>query len=216
MHLEVIVEDQSGAKAIDILLDRLLGPNQKTHSWRLHAYKGIGKLPANLNKAPDPRKRLLLDKLPAILRAHGRANVPDSAVVVVVDSDRKECGAFKTELLKVLKGCDPAPKALLRIAIEEIEAWYLGDAKAIRAAYPKAKTAVLSRYVQDSVCGTWEVLADAVYPGGAKQLNIKGWPIVGKEKSIWAERISPFMDVEANRSPSFKAFRDGVRHLVTT
>jgi len=33
--------------------------------------------------------------------------------------------------------------------------------------YPRAKRDVLDRYVQDRVCGTWELLADAVYPGGS-------------------------------------------------
>src|SRR5687767_11123572 len=114
MHLEVIVEDQSGAKAVDILLDKLLGPNQQQHSWRLHPYKGIGKLPANLDKAADPRKRLLLDRLPRLLRGYGKSLGVGSAVLVVVDSDRKDCIAFKASLLEVLKGCSPAPKTLFR------------------------------------------------------------------------------------------------------
>nr|VFJ49603.1 MAG: hypothetical protein BECKDK2373B_GA0170837_102525 [Candidatus Kentron sp. DK] len=34
---------------------------------------------------------------------------------------------------------------------------------------------------------------------------------VGAEKSRWAEKISPHMDVDKNRSPSFCYFRDRPR-----
>lgn len=54
---------------------------------------------------------------------------------------------------------------------EEIEAWLLGDRHALLSAYPHAKMHVLNTYVQDSICGTWEVLADAVYPGGTSKLS---------------------------------------------
>jgi hypothetical protein len=58
--------------------------------------------------------------------------------------------------------CNPAPDTLFRLAIEEIEAWYFGDRDALLAAYPRAKLDVLGKYVQDSTCDTWELLAGAV------------------------------------------------------
>ena len=48
------------------------------------------------------------------------------------------------------------------MAIEEGEAWLLGDIPAIQSVYPNAKNAVLNGYENDSICGTWEKLADAV------------------------------------------------------
>jgi hypothetical protein len=36
---------------------------------------------------------------------------------------------------------------------------------------------------------------------------------VGQEKTVWAENISPQMNVDINRSPSFGYFRDKLRHL---
>jgi hypothetical protein len=68
--------------------------------------------------------------------------------------------------------------------------------------------------VQDSVCGTWEKLADALLPGGSKELRARGWPAPGQAKFEWAERIGPHMDVEANDSPSFVKLRDGLRREV--
>ena len=90
----------------------------------------------------------------------------------------------------------------------------LGDLPAIKAAYPNAKDDVLRSYKNDSICGTWEKLADAIYSGGAKSLVQKGWQTIGLEKSRWGEEIPPRMDVEHNLSPSFCAFRDAIRSLV--
>ena len=135
-----------------------------------------------------------------------------SAVVVVVDSDDKDCVKFKQDLLDVLYGCDPRPNTLFRIAIEESEAWLLGDRAAVKAAYPNARDAVLNTYFQDSICGTWEVMADAVHPGGSLPLRV-GYQVAGKAKSDWAKEIAPHMDVDANKSKSFQVFRDGVRNL---
>lgn len=89
---------------------------------------------------------------------------------------------------------------------KEGEAWLLGDLTAIMNAYPRAKTAVLDAYVNDSICGTWEKLADAVYTGGSQALSALGWQAVGAEKSRWAEEIAPRMDIAINDSPSFCYF----------
>ena len=103
---------------------------------------------------------------------------------------------------------------MFRLAIEEIEAWYLGDQDALLAAYPKAKQDVLGKYAQDSVCGTWELLADAVYPGGSAAIKKVGGRLPGQVKDEWAEKIGPLMDLERNVSPSFGKLRDGLRRLV--
>ena len=132
---------------------------------------------------------------------------------MVVDLDNRNCLSFKQELLDVLHSCQPQPNAKFRIAIEEMEAWLLGDRDAVKAAYPNARDAILNRYVQDSICGTWEVLADAVYRGGSGHLRRVGYPESGRAKSEWAEHITPHMDVDRNRSRSFQVFRDTVRDL---
>ena len=45
-------------------------------------------------------------------------------------------------------------------------------------------------------------------------LKNKGRGAVGREKSIWAEKIAPEMNVEQNASPSFRYFRDKIRELI--
>ena len=132
---------------------------------------------------------------------------------MVVDADDRDCKAFKQELLGVLNACNPRPKTLFRIAIEEGEAWLLGDLAAVKSAYPNAKEAVLNNYVQDSICGTWEVLADAVDNRGALRLRRANYQEVGKTKRQWAEQIAPHMNIDSNGSKSFQVFRDGVKKL---
>ena len=218
MHFEVLVEDQSGKKALDILIPKIIGAGDQ-HTCEVHFYKGIGRIPRNLKSSTEANKRILLDQLPKLLRGYGKtfakypANYP-AVVIVVCDLDTKCLKEFRQELFTVLNACNPKPETRFCIAIEEGEAWLLGDIPAIKAAYPKAKVNVLSRYKNDNICGTWELLADAVSQGGANGLKKKGWTAVGQEKSIWAERIAPHMDVAINASPSFCYFQKKIQELI--
>lgn len=205
MHIEVLVEDSSGATLIEALMPRVIGPYGEPHTWKIHSYKGIGRIPKGLTSKADPAKRALLNQLPRLLPGYGRTPGID-AVVVVVDNDSRNCEQFLAELQELLAQCNPAPRTLFRLAIEEMEAWFLGDRQALLAAYPKAKKDVLARYRQDSICGTWELLADAIHPGNR--------PPSGQIKHEWAEKIAPHMDVENNNSHSFGKFRDGLRRLI--
>lgn len=213
MHVEFLVEDSSGAVLIENLVPQIMGDFGAPHTWRVHQYKGIGRLPNNLRGGEDPAKRALLNQLPRLLSGCGKTPGID-AVVVVVDSDRRNCRDFLQELKTVVEQCDQAPNTLFRLAIEEMEAWYLGDRNALLEAYPRAKKAILDRYQQDSICGTWELLADAIYPGGLKAVQKVGWPLPGQIKHEWAGRISPLMDVDRNASPSFCKFRDGLLRML--
>ena len=215
MHVEILVEDASGKAALDVLVPKIIGDQ---HTFHVHAYKGIGRIPRNLTSSTDAIHRLLLDQLPRLLRGYGKtfAGYPggyEATVIIVCDLDDKCLKAFRQELLAVLNGCNPKPETRFCIAIEEGEAWLLGDLGAIKAAYPKAESGVLNRYRNDAICGTWELLADAVYAGGSGALKSEGWQAVGREKSMWSENIAPRMDVDNNESPSFQYFRGKLREL---
>ncbi len=212
MHLEVLVEDASGKILLDYLLPKILGEQGENHTWRIHNYKGVGRLPKNLQTSGDPAKRILLEQLPKLLRGYGRTPGID-AVVVVLDNDKHNCVQFLNELANLLASCDPAPNTLFRLAIEEVEAWYFGDRHALLAAYPQAKVRVLDEYVQDSLCDTWEKLADAIHPGGRSAIKKIGWPKSGEVKCRWAEKIGPRMIVEHNYSQSFRKLYDGLLRL---
>lgn len=215
MHIEILVEDSSGEKLLQVLLPQLIGPQGNPHAWRLHAYKGIGRIPSGLVTKADPAKRILLDQLPKLLRGYGKTPGID-AVVVVLDADKRKCSEFLSELKAAAVACKPTPDTLFRLAIEEIEAWYFGDREALLDAYPRAKLDVLGKYVQDSTCGTWELLADAVHAGGSAAIKETGWPLPGQVKHEWAIKIGPLMKPDMNISPSFGKLRDGLRQLVAS
>ena len=198
MHIEFLLEDSSGEKLVAQLLPKILGVHGEKHTWRLKSYKGIGRIPPGLSAKADPAKRILLDRLPRLLQGYGRTPGID-AVVVVLDTDRRDCKEFLHELTSLAYKCNPMPHTLFRLAIEEIEAWYLGDRDGLLEAYPNAKRDVLDRYVQDSVCNTWELLADAVHKGGVAAIKKAGWPLAGDIKHEWAEKITPFMNINRNK-----------------
>ena len=172
MHFEILVEDQSGKEALDILLPKIIDVQD---TFKVRGYKGIGHIPKNLSSAANAGTRLLLNQLPVLLRAYGKtyANNP-AAVVVVCDLDSKCLKKFRQELFAVLNACNPKPETRFCLAIEEGEAWLLGDIPAIKKAYPQARDAVLNGYGNDSICGTWELLADAVVRGGSTALDKEG------------------------------------------
>lgn len=215
VHFEILVEDQSGKKALDILVPRIIGAD---HTLKIHPYKGIGRIPRKLGANGNANKRILLDQLPRLLRGYGNAFAKypagyPAAVILVCDLDNKCLETFRQELYDILNACNPQPVTRFCIAIEEGEAWFLGDIHAIKLAYPRAKDAVLNAYVNDSICGTWERLADAVYNGGSTALTSIGFQAVGAEKSQWSEKISPHMNVATNASPSFVYFRQKLLEL---
>jgi hypothetical protein len=210
MHFEFLVEDQSGAEALKILASKLLEDN---NTCRVHHYRGLGHPPKGLKPKTDANKRILLDRLPQILKGYGR--IPNVGYIVIIcDLDDKDKKIFLKELNNILNSCSPKPDACFCLAIEEIEAWYLGDLEAIRKAYPSAKKAVLNGYVNDSICGTWELLADATYKGGYKALSKKGRQAIGIQKFEWANMISPYMDISNNKSPSFMYFCSKVHDII--
>jgi hypothetical protein len=208
MHFEFFIEDQSSGKAMEILIPRLLGDEI---TFRIHTYNGLGRIPPKLRSQCAADKRILLERLPQILRGHN----PDCGIIVVIcDLDDNDELLFRSDLQRILETCSPKLKVILGLAIEEFEAWYFGDLAAIRKAYPKAIDHVLTKYKNDSICGTWERLADAIYKGGSKALSKKKWYEIGKQKSIWAKEISPHMDVDKNESPSFNFLHSELKKVM--
>lgn len=212
MHIEVLVEDSSGAALMSHLMPKLLGESVGEHQWRIHDFKGVGRIPKGLTSKADPRVETLLDKLPRMLEGYGKSGY--EAVLVVVDSDRHDAVAFRRDLEGALKMCPNAPRTVFGIATEEIEAWYFGDRAALIEAYPRADKKVLGRYQQDAICGTWEMLADALVRGGASAIKKLGHRKAGDFKHECANRIGPLMDVSRNMSPSFCNTRRAVADLL--
>jgi hypothetical protein len=214
MHIVILTEDSSGKRLLEHLIPKLVGPLGEPHSWHIHSYRGIGHIPRGLSPSSDPSKRILLDQLPRLLS--GYVGTPGyDAVIVVLDADARDCVTFLAELDSLAALCGASHLVLFRLAIEETEAWNLGDRTALRRAYPKARMRTLDHYIQDSICGTWELVAEAIHTGGMRAIRKAGWPLPGQIKHEWADRIGPLLDPEVNQSPSFGKLRDGIRRLIS-
>ncbi|GAB4217422.1 MAG: DUF4276 family protein [Synechococcales cyanobacterium] len=213
MHFEILIEDKSGEAALEILVPKII----EHHTCNVHGYKGLGHIPKGLKSNSDPKKRIMLDRLPGLIKGYGNtfSAYPNYsfALIIVCDLDDRCLKVFREELFSCLDKCNPKPPTYFCVAIEEVEAWYLGDLEAVKKAHPNAKSSILNTYVNDSICGTWEKLADAVFPGGSAKLS-KHSAQVGEAKSAWAKEICPHMNVNENSSPSFCYFRDKLRHLI--
>ncbi|MEX1365124.1 MAG: DUF4276 family protein [Nannocystaceae bacterium] len=191
MKVHVLVEGKSEYALLTHWLPRFL----PGHTFQVIYHRGRGRLSGtDQPSSTQSRRQGLLDQLPMKLRAFGRAlDSQTDRVLVLVDADSTKCTELKERLVALTQSIDPAPVVLHRIAVEETEAFYLGDPKAIRAAFPTAKLTKLRGYEQDSICGTWERFAEVI---GARSEN----------KVAWAKAMGPHLstDPAANESPSFR------------
>jgi hypothetical protein len=216
VHFEILVEDASGKALLEQIVPKILGPKGKPNPYRIVniqelKYRVMAALPRKEARTL-PWDAILAQTLAIQLRAYSKALLrKNSVVVIVVDLDYRHLEPFRKKLEDIFQTNAPNLEGGVRLAIEEIEAWILGDLPAIRRAYPLVKEYILKSYEQESICGTWEVLADAVFHGGSEQLTEIGYPRIGGEKCRWAENIGQYMEMDNNRSPSFHAFRDLLR-----
>ena len=209
LHFEVLSEDRSGGIVIKTLMERILSEKLSdpfTISVRPH--RGKGRILPKENALPPPKYSSgLMDLLPAKVKAYDRVfSKRKFILVVVMDSDANPPNEVFRQLHEIC--CEYAPSLyhVIGICVEEIEAWLLGDEKAILSAYPKADISVIRAYSQDSVCGTWEVLARALLHERATSLIRVGYPAVGQYKTEWGTKIAPFLDHRTNKSQSFRLF----------
>ena len=202
MHIEFLVEEESCAEALLLLVPKIIG-GQVTSAT--HIFQG---------------KTDLLGSLPARLRGYAPWLPSDWRIVVVVDRDADDCAALKARLENmardeglVTRSVAPDKKrfhVLNRIAIEELEAWFLGDVGALATAYPRVPvTLARKRGYRDPdriAGGTWEALERA--------LQRAGYYRAGIPKIEVARNIARHMTPSFNRSHSFHCFCNGLREMV--
>lgn len=200
MKIYVLVEGPSEREFLDAWAPRAF----PGHTFKVLVHQGKGRLPRKTQDMPVPRARGMLDLLPATLRAFGESLDRDSeAVLVLVDADEDDCRKLKADLTAMAATIDPCPRVIFRIAVEETEAFYLGDLAGLRSAFPDADMPKARAYANDTVCRTAE-LFDAVVRDGS--MNKVGW----------ARRMGAKLttDPAKSRSPSFKALWAGIAKLV--
>lgn len=201
VHIELLVEDRSSEAALVNLLPRIM----PTATWRVHPFRG---------------KSDLLGHLMQRLRGYRPWMPGDWRIVVLVDEDRRGCVELKAGLEAIAREAGFTTRSvageggrfevLNRLAIEELEAWFLGDVDALVSAYPGVPPTLARRESfrdPDAVRGgTWEALE--------RVLQRAGYHHSGLPKVEAARRISTRMDPDRNRSRSFAHFRDGLRSLL--
>lgn len=200
MRVHVLVEGKSESELIERWAPRAF----KGHTFIAHPHQGKGTLPKNPTHKPDPRRHGLLDLLPATLRAYGSSpNAAGDAVLVLVDADREDCTKLKAKLVSLVQSTNPRPKVVIRIAVEETEAFYLGDLRALRIAFPNADMRKARRYQNDSIVGTAELFGEIVADGGLNKVH-------------WAEEMGLRLTTNPSRStsPSFRALHRGIAKLI--
>jgi hypothetical protein len=207
MLIEILSEDKSGAVVVERLSERIAESEGIKAQVNVHPHRGCGSLPKDMTAKPPKFANSLLDLLPSELRAYNKTYAgKDIILIIALDSDDKDPQALRQEIYSVASKFAPDIRSVVGISTEEIEAWVLGDKSAIIEAYPDTNKDVLDSYVQDSVCGTWEILCRAVSENAEELIDI-GYPAIGHYKALWTENISRYMLPQRNVSPSFNTFK---------
>lgn len=219
MHFQFLIEDMSGGILIEKVMAKLTSMRPDI-TCDYKTFHGIGGFRKNWKPSTAKTQKLLND-LPIFLRGFDKSlNIPgyEAALIIVLDNDRNNPKEFRENLEALAEEQMISIDHVFCIAVEEMEAWLLGDRNALLAAYPSARISVLNSYEQDSICGTWEKLASAVYPGGLAKFkkDNKTYQEVGKLKCEWAEKIGNYMDLNQNLSPSFNYFVAAIKERLLT
>lgn len=202
MHVEFLVEEPSAQAALEVLLPRLLPAGC---AFRVRPFEGWQDLPGDLRTLLRGYHRRIL-----------REGETDLRVVILLDGDgicarRKASVEEKVAEAGLLTRRTAGPgqpfHVLTPIAVQELEAWWLGDRAAIMAAYPNVKAQHFKGVARD--------------PDSLPKPNETLWAVLkqgryfaaGKRKSQWAAAISRHLDPARNDSASFRYFCEGLAAL---
>lgn len=212
MYFQFLIEDRS----TEILVHHIMKKIQRLYPdkeilYDSKAFAGIGHLRTTGN-VMERKGGNLLNNLQMYLKAFDKTlrNMGNqAAIIVVLDNDQREPEEFRRQLEQVAINSLLLTHYIYAIAVKEMEAWLLGDEEAIWQAYPNARRGYLKEYQQDTICDTWQVLANMLYSDGLKHLQKKAgskYTEIGKMKCEWADKIGEFLNVKQNKSPSFQYF----------
>lgn len=203
MHLEFLLEGQSDEIALRIILPKIL-PENITYDF--HVFQS---------------KDDMIKKLPKRLRGYRRWLPPNWRIVILLDNDRGDCVALKEKLATIAlqEGFESSSATgmygqfniIIRLAIQELEAWFFGDFAAINAAYPRVSTRLKkNRHYRDpdGIANPSKVLE--------KIFQKAGYYSGGLPKKEAARRISENMAPMQNCSKSFQIFRDTLLRICRT
>ena len=200
MHAELLVEDESTKAALEVLLHRL-SEDADNFTFAIFSFDGKDRMLAELESRLIPYQR-------------GRWA---DALVIVIDQDRDDCMVLKQRILEqarragLLAGDRTRPMAdvIVRVAMSELESWFLGDPAAVRQAFPALSSADLHvRGEVDALQDAWERLQQPLLARGYFQGRMP--------KIQTARRIAQHMTLTSgvNRSHSFNVLLKTLQDLV--
>lgn len=144
-------------------------------------------------------KQDLEKSLPRKLRAWSE---PGARFVVIRDNDRGDCLSIKARIQKLCDDCGQREEVLVRIACQELEAWYLGEPDALAEAFDKESLRRISQR------------ADFRDPDVVPQPSSRLRRLVPEfQKVSGARRMGRFLTRERNRSTSFQVLLRGIDRL---
>ncbi len=201
IHIEFLLEEPSAEAVLQILIPKIM-PESAT--FACHVLGG---------------KKTLLKELPTRLRGYNSWLPSNWRIIVLVDRDEEDCKRLKARLEKLCQTAGLISKTaaatkqpaqvINRIVVEELEAWFFGDMRALRKAYPRlpyiSKKAAF-RNPDRIRGGTWETLERLLQKAG----YYKG----GLPKIELAKTITPYMEPADNTSKSFQTFRQALLELM--
>jgi len=178
MMLYIFTEEHSCKIVFDLILPKLL---PKAISFKVFPHQGKQDLERGLRLS-----------MPAI------SKTPGAKILILMDQDSNDCKELKSSLKEIIEDkchCEYS----IRIICKELESWFLGDLYAIKAAYPRFKPEL---YASKSNFRNVDKITNP-----SKQL-LKIIPEYAKRSSLpkleVSESIANHLDIERNRSSSFK------------
>jgi hypothetical protein len=202
MQIDVLLEEPSTVEALRIILPKILAGKAKFRLINMrNKSRLIGELPKRLL---GYKKRL--------------ENGEDLRIVVLVDRDRDNCENLKARLERIAHDAGlftrTSPdqngrfQVVNRIAIEELEAWFIGDTEALKGAFSGLRGEAFPKsFNNPDNSGTWEHLHRFLKSKGIYKSN---YP-----KIEAARKIAPYMDLSRNKSRSFRNFCRGIEALLS-
>lgn len=188
MTLHIFTEELSIKKVFDQILPKIL-PNNVF--YRVYPHQGKQDL-----------ERALVKTLPSI------SKIPGSKILVTRDQDHNDCIEVKKQILDLIKDkcqCEFS----IRIVCKELESWFLGDMKAIEAAYPRFKA---NQYINKS---EYRIIDKISYPN---TILLKIIPEYRDRDTLpkleAAENISQYLDTTINKSDSFNHTIKAITKLI--
>lgn len=156
-----------------------------------------------------------LKKLPDRLRGYVKTLRNSEIILILIDRDDDDCEKLRKCIETMAQGAGLRTKGdhrgpaqvIVRIAIEELEAWYFGDWQAVQEAYPKAK----KRPQQH--CRAPDAIKGGAWEAFERSMKKSGYFASGLRKIEAATKIAPYIDPDRNISPSFRALRRAMERI---